>query len=96
MLNGTEVDRLFSALCISRNGKQGVFPESPVRHVYCVGLGMGIFHAKYVRAGKGLKGSIKPNTLKLANFCRSIPFLLWGGSLPAVARGGMLCQLAGD
>lgn len=96
MLNGTEADGVFSALCISRNGKQGVFPESAVRNVYGIGLGMRIFHSKYVRAGKGLKGSIKPNTLKLANFCRLIPFLLWVGSLPAVARGGTLCQLAGD
>ena len=87
MLNGTNVHGMCSPLCVRHREKQGAFPESHVRRVYLLRLMPGIFHSKYVCVEKGLKGSIKPHTSKLAIFCRLIPIFLWGGSLPTVARG---------
>ena len=96
MLNGTNADSFFGAVCCRHCDKQGVFPERLVRHVYFHGLMVMIFHSKYVRVEKGLKATIKLYASKLANFCRLIPIFLWVGSLPALARGGMLCQLVID
>ena len=96
MLNGTNGNGCSGLICASHGDKQGAFPESVVRHVYFQGLMDTIFHSKYVCVEKGLKGSVKAHTHKLAIFCRLIPIFLWVGSLPAVARGGMLCQLVID
>ena len=96
MLNGTKADGSFWPFSPATGERQGAFPESLVRHVYLQGLMPQTFHSKYVRAGKGLKATIKLYASKLANFCRLIPIFLWVGSLPALARGGMLCQLVID
>ena len=96
MLNGTNLKGACAPLCVRHDQKQGAFPESHVRHVYLSWLIPRIFHSKYVCVEKGLKGSVKPHTHKLAIFCRLIPIFLWVGSLPALARGGMLCQLVID
>ena len=96
MLNGTNGDGFSGAVCGHHCDKQGAFPESLVRHVYLQGLMLKTFHSKYVRAEKGLKATIKLQASKSAIFCRLIPIFLWVGSLPALARGGMLCQLVID
>lgn len=96
MLNGTNTDGLSLSFCVQPGSRQGVFPESLVRCVYLHRLMPRTFHSKYVRVEKSLKASIKPYTSKFAIFCRLIPIFLWVGSLPAVARGGMLCQLVID
>ena len=96
MLNGTNGNGCSGLICARHGDKQGAFPESVVRHVYFQGLMDTIFHSKYVRVEKGLKATIKLYASKLAIFCRLIPIFLWVGSLPAVARGGMLCQLVID
>ena len=96
MFNGTETAEFFRLACLTSVVRQGVFPESRVRHIYHSPQISGRFDSKYVWHGKGLKGSIKLDTSKLAVFCRAFPLSLWVGSLPAVARGGMLCQLGND
>lgn len=96
MLNGTNADGPSLPFCVRHGYKQGVFPESLVRCVYLHGPMPGTFQSKCVRVEKDLKASIKPHTSKFVIFCRLIPIFLWVGSLPAVARGGMLCQLVID
>ena len=96
MLNGTEVIRFFLRVRSCDSGMQGAFPETGVRCVYDWPPNHRIFLSKYVRARKGLKGSIKLETSELVIFCRLIPISLWVGSLLAVAWGGTLCQLGND
>ena len=96
MFNGTETAEFFRLASLPLIARQGAFPESRVRHVYHCPQISWKFGSKYVWPGKGLKGSIKLDTSKFAFFCRAFPLSLWVGSLPALARGGMLCQLVID
>jgi hypothetical protein len=96
MLNGTKTAGSFLLVHSANGERQGAFPESYVRYVYPTPDIPWIFHSKYVSPQKGLKGSIKLDKSEMAFFCRVIPLSLWGGSLLAVAWGGMLCQLGND
>ena len=96
MLYGTKSVGSFSAVHLRACHAQWAFAESLVRPVYPVALEWGIFHSRYVRLRKVLKGSIKLRISELAIFCRLIPISLWGGSLLAVVWGVTPCQLAND
>ncbi|WP_218173212.1 hypothetical protein, partial [Pseudomonas veronii] len=68
MLNGTEIIRLFLPVGPCGRDMQGAFPETGVRCVYGCPPIHRIFLSKYVRARKGLKGSIKLETSELVFF----------------------------
>ena len=96
MFNGTETAEFFRLASLPLITRQGAFPESRVRRVYQTPQLPRKFDSKYVWLEKGLKASIKLDTSKFAFFCRAFLLSLWVGSLLAVARGGMLCQLGND
>ena len=96
MFNGTKKVVVFLASQGSDDHKQGIFPESRVRYFRRPSHIRGVIYSKYVWDRKDLKGLIQLTTVDFAFFCRSIPITLWVGSLLAVARGGILCQLGND